>query len=74
MDIYSWRKKDDLWQKRNFLLSSIVRLKKPVTSFTYEFVDYLIDQGYNPPLGSLTEVDVQVQKLYEEYIRHGGGH
>lgn len=74
MNSYSWRKKDDLWQKRHFLLSSIVRLKKPVTSFTYEFVDHLINQGYSPPLGSLTEVDIQVQKLYEEYTKHCGGH
>jgi len=75
MSIYDWRqnKGDELWQKRYFLLSSIVRIGRPITSIIYEFIDYLISQGYKAPLGSLVDVDIEITKLLKEYENHRGG-
>ena len=67
---FDWRERNDKWQKRHFLMSSIVRLGIPIHSHIYEFVDYLISQGYQGSLASLNEVDIEVRKLYEEYKEH----
>lgn len=72
MNSYDWRNKEnyDLWQKRHFLMSSMVRLGIVITSNVYEFVDYVISQGYKPPLGSLVDVDNDMKKMYKEYVEH----
>ena len=67
---YDWREKDDKWQKRQFYLSSFVRINLPIQATVYEFIDYLISQGYSPPLGSLNDVDRDIRKMYNEYIEH----
>lgn len=75
MNRYDWRHNKDnpLWQKRSFLLSSIVRIGKPITPIIYEFIDYLISQGYKAPLGSLLDVDKDLIKLLKEYEEHCKG-
>jgi len=67
---FDWREKDDKWQKRQFYLSCFVRMNLPIKANVYEFIDYLISQGYTCPLGSLTEVDVDIRKMYSEYVAH----
>lgn len=75
MNIYDWRqnKGDELWHKRHFLLSSIVRIGRPISPIIYEFIDYLISQGYKAPLGSLVDVDKEITNLLKEYEDHRGG-
>jgi len=70
MNRYDWRQKDDLWQKRQFLLSSFVRMKAQLTPNIYEFCDYLINQGITLPLDDLNKVDEEIRKLYTEYAEH----
>lgn len=70
MNNFDWRQKDDLWQKRQFIMSSFVRMKSEITPHVYEFIDYLISQGYKPPLDDLNNVDREVRKLYKEYAEH----
>lgn len=52
-------------QERFFILSSFNRLNIPLSKKVYQFVDFKITQGWNPPLGSLDEVD---RLILEEYI------
>lgn len=75
MNRYDWHqnKGSELWQKRHFLLSSIVRIGKPISPIIYEFIDYLISQDYKAPLGSLLDVDKEILQLLEEYEGHQGG-
>lgn len=70
MNRYDWRNKDEKWQKRQFLLSSFIRMKAEITPHIYEFCDYLINQGCILSLSDLNEVDDQVRKLYKEYAEH----
>lgn len=67
---YDWRQHDDKWQARSFYLSSFVRMKAELTPHVYEFIDYLISQGYKPPLDDLTNVDIEMRRMYTEYAEH----
>lgn len=67
---YDWREKNDKWQTRHFFLSSFARLGLPIKSNVYEFIDYLIDQGYQAPLNSLNDVDNEIKKMYTEYVQN----
>ena len=67
---FDWRERNDKWQKRHFLMSAVVRLGIPIQSHVYEFVDYLISQGYQGSLAGLDEVDRDVKRLYQEYKEH----
>lgn len=67
-----WRMKDEKFQKRAFLLSSFVRIKAEITPHVYEFIDYLISQGYTAPLDDLNHVDRDIRRLYTEYAQHTG--
>lgn len=70
MNSYDWRTRDDMWQKRQFLMSSFVRMKIPISAHVYEFFDYLISQGYKAPLDDLNKVDQDIRRLYKEYAEH----
>lgn len=72
MNKFDWRIKDEVWQKRQFLMSSFVRMKIDLRPHIYEFCDYLISQGYTAPLDSLSAVDIDIRKLYNEYAEHIG--
>lgn len=65
-----WRERDEKWQARQFYLSSFVRMKAEINTHVYEFIDYLISQGYKSPLGSLNDVDADMRKMYREYAEH----
>ena len=67
-----WRYKDELWQSRHFLLSSLVRSKVVVTSKAYEFCDYAISQGYGKTASSmdLKEIDPWLLRMYKEWEGH----
>lgn len=68
----AWRKKDNLWQSRHFLLSSIVRLGQPINPTVYEFIDHLIESGYKAPISGLDSVDIEVKSLYQKYCTTHG--
>jgi hypothetical protein len=63
----SWHNRDDKWQKRQFILTSLVRLNIKLSSAVYEFVDSLIDNDTQFPLDDLNNVDKEIFKLYEIY-------
>lgn len=69
---HDWRKKDDNWQQRQFLLSAFVRSKITITANVYEFCDYAISQGYGKTLNTLDlkEVDPWLIKMYNEWKSH----
>lgn len=62
--------KDEMWQKRQFYLSSFVRLGLPIKANVYEFIDHLINEGYKAPLNSLVDVDKDIRKMYTEYTQN----
>lgn len=65
--IFRSKCEDTNWQKRHFILSSLVRLNIQLTSMVYEFVDHLIDNDTQFPLDDLNKVDKEVSELYEAY-------
>ena len=67
-----WRYKDDNFQKRSFVLSGFVRMKMPLSREVYEFCDYIISQGYQFDLGSLTIVDRQILDEFKKYKEANG--
>ena len=67
---FDWKEKNDKWQKRQFLMSSINRLGISIHSNVYEFIDHLIISNYQSPLDSLVTVDKEIKKLYFEYLKN----
>lgn len=65
-----WRERDEKFLKRQFLMSAFIRMKAEITPHIYEFIDFLISQGYTPPLEGLVEVDIDIRKRYREYAEH----
>jgi hypothetical protein len=53
--------------QRSFILSSFRRLNIPLSTIVYKFVDKIIEEGWSPPLGSLTEVDGFILKKYNNF-------
>lgn len=70
MNRHDWRVKDDLFKRRQFLLSSFARMKIEISSNVYEFCDYVISQGVTFPKDDLYSVDEKIRKLYKEYAEH----
>lgn len=69
-----WRYKDENFKMRGFLLSSFVRLKYNLTRDVYEFCDFLISQGYKPPLDDLNNVDIDVKERFHQYLKEVKGY
>jgi len=65
---HDWRFKDECFQKRAYLLSSLVRVGIVITQDVYEFCDFTLSQGWNPPLDS-DECDKQTLEMYRFYLR-----
>ena len=65
---YDWRFKDEAFQKRAHLLSSLVRVGIVITQDVYEFCDFTLSQGWNPPLDN-TECENQTLEMYRRYLR-----
>lgn len=72
--LINWKNKDDKFQQRQFLLSSFVRIKYVITKDVYEFCDFLISQGYVPPLDHLDNVDRDVCERFHQYLREVKGY
>ena len=65
---HDWRFKDEAFQKRAHLLSSLVRVGMVVTQEVYEFCDFTLSQGWNPPSDE-RECDNQTLEMYRRYLR-----
>lgn len=61
--------KDDIWQKRQFILSSFVRQNILVNTQVYRFVDKLIKENWDSSLMSLDEVDYFIRREFDDFIR-----
>jgi hypothetical protein len=64
-----WRKSDERFQQRQFLMSSFVRAGRVIYSDVYEFCDHAISQGYGETLQKkdLMEVDSWLMRMYDEW-------
>jgi hypothetical protein len=65
---HDWRFKDECFKKRSQLLSSLVRVGMVVTQEVYEFCDFTLSQGWNPPLDE-RECDNQTLEMYRSYLK-----
>jgi len=63
--------KDELWQKRQFILSSFFRLKITLCSSVYKFVDHMIMYNYVPTHENLNQVDSIIKEEYYKYLNNG---
>jgi hypothetical protein len=61
--------KDEVWQKRQFLLSSFSRRKVNISTNVYRFIDKVIGEQWKYPL-DITELD---NFLFNEYQRYLNG-
>jgi len=64
-----WRKSDERFQQRQFLLSAFIRSGKVLYSDVYEFCDHAISQGYGETLSKLDlkDVDPWLMRMYDEW-------
>ena len=60
--------KDEKWQRRQFLLSSFIRMKIPLKNEVYQCIDKLISSNWKSCYESLDDVDREIKKLYEDFI------
>ncbi len=60
--------KDEIWQKRQFILSSFARQNIKITNSTYRFIDKLIEDEWNSSSMSLNEVDHFIRNEFGKYI------
>ena len=65
---HDWRFKDEAFSKRAYLLSSLVRVGMVITQEVYEFCDFTLSQGWNPP-SDQRECDNQTLEMYRRYLR-----
>jgi hypothetical protein len=61
--------KDEIWQRRQFLLSSFSRRKINITTNIYRFIDKIIREEWKYPL-DINELD---NFLFDEYQRYLNG-
>jgi len=61
--------KDEVWQKRQFLLSSFSRRKINISTNIYRFIDKVIREQWKYPL-DINELD---NFLFNEYQRYLNG-
>ncbi len=60
--------KDEVWQKRQFILSSFARQNIRITNSTYRFIDKIIKDGWDSSSMSLNEVDYFIRNEFGKYI------
>jgi hypothetical protein len=58
--------KDEVWQRRQFILSSFVRQNITVNTQVYHFVDKILRENWDLSKYQLNEVDSIIRKSYEE--------
>ena len=62
-----WRINDRFFLRRRTLMSSLVRCGIVLDTEAYDFMDYLISQGYT---ASEERLDSDVKRLHKEYVAH----
>ncbi len=62
-----WRYKDENFQQRAYLLTSLVRNNIQLTSSAYQFCDHVIKKGWSPIFDD-HECDRQIKELYTNFI------
>ena len=60
--------KDKNWQKRQFFLSSFVRMNISLTTKVYQFIDKLINSDWKSSYESLDDIDREILKTYEDFM------
>lgn len=60
--------KDEKWQRRQFLLSSFIRMKIPLKNQVYRCIDKLISSDWKSSYESLDDVDREIKKIYEDFL------
>jgi hypothetical protein len=65
--------KDEIWQKRQFILSSFARQNITINTEVYRFVDKIVRENWDLEKYDLIEIDKIIRKSYEENLRNGQG-
>jgi hypothetical protein len=60
--------KDEVWQRRQFILSSFVRQNITVNTQVYRFVDKILRENCDFEKYDLNEVDKIIRQSYEEQL------
>ena len=60
--------KDEKWQRRQFLLSSFIRMKISLKNEVYQCIDKLISSDWKSSYESLDDVDREIKKIYEDFL------
>jgi len=60
--------KDKNWQKRQFFLSSFVRMNISLTTKVYQFIDGLINSDWKSSYESLDDIDREILRTYEDFM------
>jgi len=60
--------KDKNWQKRQFFLSSFVRMNISLTTKVYQFIDRLIKSDWKSSYESLDDIDREILRTYEDFM------
>jgi hypothetical protein len=61
--------KDELWQKRQFLLTSFRRLNISINTEVYRFVDKLIGENWDSSSMSLDEIDYFIRREFANFTK-----
>jgi len=62
------RYKDENFQKKAYLLASLVRVGIGMSAAAYSFLDFIISEGWTPPLNDY-ECDRQVLNMFVKFMR-----
>ncbi len=62
-----WRVNEVFFLRRRTLMSSLIRCGIVLDAQAYDFMDYLISQGYT---ASEKRLDSDVKRLHKEYVTH----
>jgi hypothetical protein len=60
--------KDKNWQKRQFFLSSFVRMNISLTTKVYQFIDRLINSDWKSSYESLDDIDREILRTYKDFM------
>jgi hypothetical protein len=65
---FDGRYKDNNFLKKSYLMASLVRVGIGMSASVYSFLDFVIDQGWNPPSND-SECDRQVLTMFGKFVR-----
>ncbi len=61
--------KDEIWQKRQFILTSFRRLNISINTKVYRFADKLIRENWDSSSMSLDEVDYFIRREFDSFTK-----